>query len=392
MLREFSQASCALALLAATAVGARQDGPAEPQAGPPAGPTDEQCLRAWSCLLPEEQTDLAEWLKAEVEFLGTFQGQLLAFALSLEERDLSLLPAAPKLGFYDPDVHAPGQPIPRRWLEWDDPVAKRERESMLQRIPDSGLRSAWRYDWAAREVQRTGDDRDPGRLFENALRGFLPQTDLAQALLERALDDGAQTKVLAAFAHAYTDRAGTAFPGLTLYDAWGSGKDMEMPDVDILGVVHDVDNQWKRWVAPVPASQHDALYEHVGALFQDARRHRGLRTALAMCYLAGSAKLRDGYAGHLDGLHSLWDAHASTPELVRAQLPDVDHWSEFLEHWGERCDKDRELGAAGVNRRRTLDHDAAQLRALVVGRLTELGALERKQRPKPKPVPAGDGK
>ena len=117
---------------------------------------------------------------------------------------------------------------------------------------------------------RTGEFRSAQHVFELALAGYAPQADLAVALLEQALDRGEQQLALGAFGHAYTDREGRVFPGLTLYDAWSSGLEIEMPDVDNLGIVHAVTGQRGRWVAPVPASEHDELYALVGELYTDA--------------------------------------------------------------------------------------------------------------------------
>jgi hypothetical protein len=358
------------------------------------GLDDERLLQAWSYLTPAEQRDAADWLVGEAPSLGTFQAGLIRFGLTLEENDIGLLPDAVATPVFDPEVHAPGLPIPRRWLDPDDRQARAQRELVFKRVPKSDLLRAWEYDWGRGQVVRLGGEDDAERLFENALRGFPPDLDLAQALVERALDDGAERSVHAAFAHAYTDRAGNVFPGVTLYDVWAWGGAMEMPDVDALGIVHMLDDDWKTWVSPVPDSQHDALYEHIAVSFVRGRRHRGLRTALAMTYLTGSAELRDGYPGHLDRLHSLWDVHSSLPSAVAAVIPAAEGWDEFLQRWSLEVDSSLELTMAGTRRRETLDADARQVRDLAARILTEMGALERKRRPDPKPAPkpTGEGK
>jgi hypothetical protein len=237
-------------------------------------------------------------------------------------------------------------------------------------------------------VVRTGDDRDPTAIFENALRGYPPGTDLAQALVERALDDGSETKLFAAFGHAYTDREGIVYPGVTLYDAHGSGVEIEMPDVDSLGLIHDIDGEWKRWVAPVPATQHDELYKRLAEHFGRARRYRGLRQALAMTYVIGSAALRDSYAGHRDRLHTLWDTVASTPADLVPTLPDASEkkWKDFLEKWSAKVDRDKKLTLAGQSRRAQLDRDSAAVRGTMIRVLEQMHAMERTSRPEP-PAP-----
>lgn len=374
---------------AAHSIAAAQTPDAAPQSPPAAALTDERLREAWGYLLPSEQIDAAVYLRDALKYRGTFQQGLIDFALSLEARDLGQLPVAPPTPFYAPEIHAPRQPIARDRMEPEDPRCVKQRALLLANVPKTGLDSAWRYDWASGEVQRTGNDRDPSRLFFNALAGFPPDLDIAQALIERALDDGEQRKVHRALAHAYTDRAGKVYPGLTLYDAWSSGREMEMPDVDVLGVLHDLANDWKTWIAPVPDSQHDELYARVFVFFHDAKRHRGLRTALAMTFGSGSIALRDGYIGHRDRMHSWWDEHSSTPAEIAKALPTVDASAEFLEGWSERIDGDALATQRGQVRRATLDQDAAQVRTTAIAILGELGALARKERPPlPSPPPA----
>jgi hypothetical protein len=229
-------------------------------------------------------------------------------------------------------------------------------------------------------------------LFHNALAGFPPDLDLAVALIERALDDGKEQSALAAFAHAYTDRTGTVYPGITLYDALSSGLEIEMPDVDVLGVIHELSNDWKTWIAPVPDSQHRALYGKYGEHYAAAKQHRGLRTALATTFLSGTIALRDGYTGNRDRLHAWWDEHASTPEALAKELPSSAKWASFLEGWSKRIDDSADLTQRGIVRRATLDADAARVRQTVVLVLGEVGALGRKSRPPPKPPPVKDGR
>src|SRR5690606_37332929 len=114
-----------------------------------------------------------------------------------------------------------------------------------------------------------------------------------------------QRVALAGFAHAYTDREGNVFP-LSLYDAWSSGLEIEMPDVDALGIAHEVLGETTRWKAPIPAAQHDELYALISERFQAARPYRGLREALAACWLAAEPVLWDGFGETAPELHALW--------------------------------------------------------------------------------------
>jgi hypothetical protein len=372
----------ALAWLAASGTAIAQSAPSDTAAPKP--PDDAALRKAWGFLTEAEQDDALARFEAEAPLLGTFQCKLLHYALSLEERDRSFLPKLADAPFYDPAVHAPAQPIARHRLAPDSSDAVDEHRRIFAKVPERKLRETWRYDWAAGEVVHCPPKDSREAAFENALAGMAPDLDLAEALVERALDGGAQRRELAAFGHAYTDRSGHVYPGITLYDAWASGTDMEMPDVDVLGIVHELRDEWKKWVAPVAPDLQDDLYKTVGEIFVAALRYRGLRTALARTYLSGTVELRDGYALHIERLHALWDAHASTPGEVAALLPDSEHWAEFLEKWTLQCEEHPDVLHAGVARHAQLDRDAAATRAFFAEILKDLGALERTSKPPPR--------
>ena len=206
----------------------------------PAGAQDEGELRpAWKRLDGPARAEVARRFEAEVAELDTLQNRLLTRGLLLGPSDPALLPGDGPLPYYDPAVHAPGLPIERARLEPTLPRVKRVGQLFFARIPERRLAPSYRYDWGSGEIRRTRDPGDPERVFENALGGYAPGADLVEAIAERALDDGAERAALAAFGHAYTDREGGVFP-FTIYDAWSSGEEIEMPDIDNLGIAHDL--------------------------------------------------------------------------------------------------------------------------------------------------------
>jgi hypothetical protein len=340
-------------------------------------PDEAAIRRAWSFLSAAEQEDALEEYEARAEYAESFTSRLVKFALTLDERDCGLLPSAPPTRYFDPQTHAPAQPILRRALDLDSEAASSATRRILGKLHKRRLALACRYDYAERDVVKLADPDPLARRFENALAGALPLQDYAEALVERALDNGAQYKTLAAFAHAYTDRDGNVYPGITLYDAWGSGAEIEMPDVDVLGVVHTVLDEWKKWKAPVPASQHKPLYDRVGKLFQDARRHRSLRAAYARCYLGGAGELEPLYSVCAERMHFAWDELRSEPSALLKTLPVPDKWNEHLATLEKNMLKAKDGRARAVARIETLAADAAQLRAAWVEILASRGAFER---------------
>ncbi len=333
----------------------------------------DRARHAFALLKPSERKDIADFLASELEHVGTFQMSLARFVLEHQDRDRLTWPAETDTPYFDPERHAPPQPIARRRLAYDDPLAVAARKDL--RVPVD-LR-AWAYDWGSGSVLHRVAADTPERAFELALQGNPPEFDLVQALVERALDDGSERKAHAAFGHAYTDRAGVVFPGITLYDAWRSGVEIEMPDIDCLGLVHTLLDDWTTWTSIVPGNKQESLYARIAELFQPAKRQRELRVAIAATFLQSAPDLCCGYEGSIDNFHALWESQKSTPEALAKKLPDAAGWKDFLSGWVAECTRDGELYQRGIARRATLAKEAARIRATLAYVLEEYGAFAR---------------
>ncbi|MSR62619.1 MAG: hypothetical protein EXS08_09275 [Planctomycetes bacterium] len=344
---------------------------------PSGAEADGRARRAFEALTPVEQADLLEWFTVECEKLRTFQVTLIQYIVRASERDPATWPELVASPWYDAQTHSPGQPIPREPLAAEANEVVAVRNQILAAVGSRRLDSGWMVDYAQRSLVRLAHQQDPRRVFENALLGMAPDWDLAEALVELALDDGSQQKSFQAFAHAYTDRWGGVYPGVTLYDAYASQTTVEMPDVDTLGIVHDLLGDWDTWKAPVSAEQHEPLYTRIAELFRPLLRHRGLRTNLARTYLCGSAELRDSYTHNLDNFHALWESVASEPAALKSKLPDSEGWDAFLQGWDDTLYATPEVFLKGASRHATLERDAQRVRATLLRLLGEYGAYAR---------------
>ncbi|MEX1025418.1 MAG: hypothetical protein WD226_10120 [Planctomycetota bacterium] len=334
--------------------------------------TDAEVRAAYERLAPDARREVVEWFGFEARHAGTFQGQLVAYLVDNASVDPGLSPPPAPIPHFDCETHAPAQIIPRRSLAPDSKEVEAARRRFLPTQSSRQPERAWSWDWPRGTLRKHSDVDDTDRVFRNALRGLVPDFDLAHALLLGRLDDGAERTVLAAFGHAYTDRLGGVYPGVTLYDAWNSGATMEMPDVDILGVLHTV-LDYRKVRAPIPVRQQDPTYAKVGELFVRARRYRSLREALADTYLDGEPFDRNGFGGVLLNLHGLWETVASDP--ARLELPGVDERDAWLDDLAKRL-KDEALWTKALRRRDQLVSDRTRVRAVLVRVMRDFGAFD----------------
>jgi hypothetical protein len=331
---------------------------------------DAELLAQWEALAPAQERAFVPALRRLVDALDTQQLRTLRATL---EHAPDTIPRAEDLPFFDPKTHAPAQPIPRKRLGASDARVKRLLKELHGEPDPRAPVRAHDYDWRAAQVVRTGNPDDPGDVFHNALHGAPPGADLARAVVLWQLDRADERKLQAAFSHAYTDRDGRVFP-VPLFEMWAAGATMEMPDVDTLGIVHSVLDEWSRWVAPVPGTQHDALYKVIGELFLACRRSRELRLTLADLFLAPAPPLRKGYESLALNLHALWAEHESDPMRLAPVLPDAKGYERFLAALVQRCKDDYALYNRGRRRASQLRKDQEVLRIALGQALDEAQA------------------
>lgn len=354
--------------------------------------TTRELEDAWKYLRPDERRELVEYFGAQARALDSHQRKLIALAAKLSDRDAGLWLVEHELPFYDPKVHAPRQPIKRRRLAPTDAKVVEAQRELAPPLPRA-LRATWRYDWGSRDLVRARApalaEDDPERVFTNACLGMPPDADMAIALVTRALDDGAQCPTLAAFGHAYTDRDGGVYP-FTLYEAWGSGRDIEMPDVDTLGLYHELFNDFQRFVAPVPNKLHKQLYEEtLFPRFIIARDHRAPREGLAQTWIRAEPALAEGYDAAVIRFHALWHYMNEQPRALATALSDNRDWDRYFTAWTASLAKTPVLYERGHERQLELYADEQALRELLLRCMRELGLLGRAELPKPESKPGG---
>lgn len=346
--------------------------------------TPDELFDAWSALEERKRVDTSQWFLAECDRSTTFRSRLERYLVQSVDGNPHDWPPSGERPTFDPKVHTPGQVIERSFVDVERAPYARTFDRLKGGFVDRAFVPAVEYDWSRGEIVQLMQWDDPERIARNASRGFTPYTDLAEALVERQLDDRSFAVHAEAFGHAYADRTGKAFREVTLYTAWSSGAQLEMPDVEVLGIYHALTDDWKTYVAPVPGSQHRPLYKLIAEAFSEYRKYRDLRTAFAVTYLQARPELPKGYAGLRTSLHGMWEMFGSDPAKLAGELPSNEDWESWIESTGTQARRDADVDARRRGREKALEDSSAWARRTFEAILDEYGAFD------PKPDPPDD--
>jgi hypothetical protein len=189
----------------------------------------------------------------------------------------------------------------------------------LRFLPDL-VAEVWFERHTGRTVRRERELEDDER-FANLANGYAPYADHAVARVLQALDNDDEQKRLAEyFGHLYADRDGKVFAGVSLFTAWHSGRQIEMPDTDGIAFARNI-LRTQAFVAPIPADRRrDRLYEQVRKAFAEYREHLSMRLALAGAFVHAAPPLEPGYEPLIRRAHFLWRRYDRDPAAVAAYL------------------------------------------------------------------------
>jgi len=189
--------------------------------------------------------------------------------------------------WFDEKKYAPGLPIKRKVLPENHPFLARGRKKFLKQKVYYNLRTEYGYHLGKNKIFQLSKERDPRDRLRQYLLGYPPRADLAREVFLKIFDTNSDWDQHATyFDHTYTDRKGNVYLGITLFDVWNSGQQLECPDVDVIPFAWEILGQ-KYWKSPIPAGKRrTGLYHDIGISFRDYRRYRIMLEGVASYYFA----------------------------------------------------------------------------------------------------------
>lgn len=256
--------------------------------------------------------------------------------------------------WFDTATYAPSAAA-RHLVTADDPAHAAATRGIQGLDFGPTILAATTYDWRTGALTSRGKELTPTERLTNYLHGLPPNLDFAIAQTMATLDNDPEQRRLADyFGHAYADRDGRVFAGVTLFDAWHSGKLVEVPDTDAIAFARHLLGT-AAFVTPIPADRRRArLYEKVRDGFAAHRAYRTLRLALAATFAVADPSVGDDYEPMIRRCHWLWQHCNNDPAVV----------ANFLASTGDRSDALHQIDAVAGSDSSTAEARRAALRTL----------------------------
>jgi hypothetical protein len=300
-------------------------------------------------------------------------------------KELKVVPA-PAAAFFDPQIYARGL-VHRTPVGADEPDAAEKREVFRPDLNQTFYAGTVRYDFGRNAALDYGGTLDPEGALHDDLFGYPPGSDRLIAWITARFDfDDAVDPLALHFDHLYCDLNGRAYPEVTLFDAWGSGSSIDMPDVDVIAFARNVLKD-DSWVSPIPPSAATPLYDKVREGFLKLFRYRIWIEAGANVFVNPEVPIRGTHEGLRDRLRYLFAQDGGDLEKAAAHVRKYPTRGDFL------AAMDTELAADPEGNRKIGAFLAARSKARwAVARTTyavlrERGLLAR-PRPQEPPAPA----
>lgn len=305
-------------------------------------------------------------------------------------KELKVVPA-PAAAFFDPQIYARGL-VHRTPVGPDEPDAAEKRDSFRPDLNQTFYAGTVRYDFGRNAALDYGATLDPDGALHDDLFGYPPGSDRLIAWITARFDfDDSIDPLSLHFDHLYCDLNGRAYPEVTLFDAWGSGSSIDMPDVDVIAFARNVLKD-ETWVSPIPPSAATPLYDKVREGFLKLFRYRIWIEAAANVFVNPEVPIRGTHEGLRGRLHYLFALDGGDLEKAVARIKKYPTRGDFL------AAMDTELAADPEGNRKIDAFVAARSKARwVVARtayavLREKGLLARPNAQEPPPPAPPSGK
>ncbi len=282
------------------------------------------------------------------------------------------LPLAEKTPFHKPKRWAKGVAKKRRVLGPKHPMHR----ALKKRVPQIPFleklhKSIW-YDWRSGKIVRRKEELNTKERFENLLAGYPPGTDSAVAFVLASLDkDETQRKHAECFGHLYADLSARVFEGVTLYEAWYSGRVLDVPDVDAIAFERKILGS-QNYRSPIPKGRkRNALYQKIQDHVLSYRKYRSLLEAAAAAFVSAKPEMDPIYVRLVPRFHLLFAMKDDDVARVAHFLDGIEDRKTFIEELDREVSGDDGTGRTAAyakreRRRKELVEMATSIRTLAI--------------------------
>lgn len=307
---------------------------------------DANILRRFDALPEEEQARIAEELR---ENLYGVQNPICRQAAAAHQRHPENTRKSGLIA-YSASVYTPNWKLDERHHLASGKTWKRlEKRFFPKGFVDRSM--LWDWDYSRDRMLSPKQPMEPREVVICLLYGWWPSDESIQALAEGSLDrDDTLDRSADYFQHAYRDRNGQTYQGVSIFDVWNSGRTFGISDADALAWMDRVEEK-DGPEPPLSKRERDPIYRSIEASFTAFRDYRLLRRALAARMWDPNGRIEPRLEGMADTLDQAWIWAAHDPEVIAGllqehptrqaffaalreilppagSLPDIPHWEE----------------------------------------------------------------
>ncbi|KAA3604994.1 MAG: hypothetical protein DWQ01_20540 [Planctomycetota bacterium] len=233
---------------------------------------------------------------------------------------------------YDPERYAPAlqlrtkieTPKSQRW--------KRLEKHFFRVIPLPVRDRNWQYDYGRNALLHPEKPLSPTEQLQRLMAGQWPEPGRIAALAEAVLDhDAGRDAIADYFQHHYRDRNGRVYRGIRLEDVWGSGRELEVSDVEAIAWLRLIAKE-NRVTSPINSSLHRRIYGRISDSFADWRDYRLLRQGLAWRLEQPDHELPIWFSSIGDSVNLAWAYVGHDPHRMRNLLKTHPTRQRFFQH------------------------------------------------------------
>lgn len=232
---------------------------------------------------------------------------------------------------FDAATYAPALGLKTKALTNKSSSWKKAHKNFFKVLPLPEHGATWEYDYGRNGLIPPQETLSRKERLRKLMNGQWPDPGRIAALTAATLDHRTNLDPVADyFEHHYRDRSGRVYTGMRLYDVWGSGREIEVSDVESIAYLRNIAHD-NRLRSPIPGRYHNRIYAQISKSFEEWRDYRVLVEGLALRLESPQAELSIWFTSIGAQVDEAWALVFHDPPAMRKLLETAATRKEFFQ-------------------------------------------------------------